>query len=94
MSRSLYKGPFFDTQLKKKFTSKKVKQQQEVILKKKNSTILPEYLHSFFRIYNGKQYNQLRVTQEMVDHKFGEFIFTRKLKKDKKDKKKKKKGKK
>jgi small subunit ribosomal protein S19 len=69
----------------------KEKKQQEVILKKKNSIILPEYINLFFKIYNGKQYLQLKVIGEMVGHKFGEFIFTRKLRK--KDKKKKKKEK-
>jgi len=90
MSRSIYKGPFFDIQLKEKLKLKE-KKQQEVILKKKNSIILPEYINLFFKIYNGKQYLQLKVIEEMVGHKFGEFIFTRKLRK--KDKKKKKKEK-
>jgi len=87
MSRSIYKGPFFDPQLKTKLELRK-KKKQEVILKKKNSIILPEYIDLFFKIYNGKQYLKLKVIEEMVGHKFGEFIFTRKFKK--KDKKKKK----
>ena len=87
MSRSVYKGPFFDVQLKEKLKLKK-KKQQEVILKKKNTIILPEYINLFFSIYNGKQYTKLKVAEEMVGHKFGEFVFTRKVKK--KDKKKKK----
>jgi len=89
MSRSVYKGPFFDIQLKEKLELKKEKQQQqEVILKKKNSIILPEYIDLFFSIYNGKQYIKLKVIEEMIGHKFGEFVFTRKVKKKEKKKKK------
>ena len=44
----------------------------------RNSTILPDNIGKKFYIHNGKTYNKLLITKEMVGYKFGEFIRTRK----------------
>ena len=44
----------------------------------RNSTILPNNIGKKFYIHNGKTYNKLSITKEMVGYKFGEFIRTRK----------------
>nr|YP_008802549.1 ribosomal protein S19 [Monomastix sp. OKE-1]AGZ90202.1 ribosomal protein S19 [Monomastix sp. OKE-1] len=44
----------------------------------RRSVILPQFLDSQYEIYNGKQFIKLRVTEDMVGHKFGEFALTRK----------------
>ena len=44
----------------------------------RRSVILPQFLDSNFEIYNGKQFIKLRVTEDMIGHKFGEFALTRK----------------
>ena len=40
--------------------------------------ILPSFEDKVFFIYNGKIFIKLRITKEMIGHKFGEFSFTRK----------------
>jgi small subunit ribosomal protein S19 len=76
MSRSKWKGPYIDTksfnephQLKKNYIKPIVS---------RNTTILPKFLEQTFEIYNGKKFNEILVTEEMVGHKFGEFSPTRK----------------
>jgi small subunit ribosomal protein S19 len=40
--------------------------------------ILPECIDQSFEIHTGKQFLTVRVTEDMVGHKFGEFASTRK----------------
>lgn len=74
--RSLWKGPYIThgiyTNLVK--THKKI-----YFLKKKNCVILPEFVNTKVKIYNGQKFYDLHITPEMVGYKFGFFIFTRKL---------------
>jgi small subunit ribosomal protein S19 len=44
----------------------------------RNSVIIPEYLNKTFQIHNGKIFKKLFITQDMIGHKFGEFVLTRK----------------
>lgn len=39
----------------------------------RSATILPNFVGLKFQIYNGKEYYDLSVTEEMVGHKLGEF---------------------
>lgn len=56
----------------------------ELILKKniktisKNSLILPQFVGLTLQIYNGKTFIILTVINEMIGHKLGEFVSTRK----------------
>ena len=70
MSRSKTKGPFFKVNLLKK--------KQWIKIMNKNLTILPEYNNYSVSIYNGKNFNNLNITNKMIGFKFGEFINTRK----------------
>ena len=40
--------------------------------------ILPGYEDKIFSVYNGKIFIQLKITKDMIGHKLGEFIFTKK----------------
>lgn len=40
--------------------------------------ILPGYEDKIFSIYNGKIFIQLKITKDMIGHKLGEFIFSKK----------------
>lgn len=84
MSRSKWKGLFtnLDKNIKKKFNLTKAS---------RNSQITPKLVGQTFKIHNGQSYSELLITQDMLNHKFGEFIFTRKKFQFKKKKKKKKK---
>lgn len=37
------------------------------------ATILPNFVGLRFQIYNGKVYNEVTITEDMVGHKLGEF---------------------
>ena len=71
MSRSKQKSPFFKTNLIKN-------NKKWIKILKKNLIILPEYVNYIFNIYNGKIFIKIKVNQEMVGYKFGEFINTKK----------------
>jgi len=42
------------------------------------ATILPSFVGLKFLVHNGKTYNEVTVTEDMVGHKLGEFSPTRK----------------
>ena len=44
----------------------------------KNSTIIPKFIGITLKIYNGKRFTFIKIIEEMVGHKIGEFIATRK----------------
>jgi len=44
----------------------------------KNSMILPKFIGFTLRVYNGKTFAVLKIIDEMVGHKLGEFVSTRK----------------
>lgn len=87
MSRSIWKGPFFHSNLLKKTQSKE--SYQKLKIWSRASTILQEFIGHSFEIHNGKNFLPLTVTEEMVGHKFGEFASTRNKPKPKKGKKRK-----
>nr|YP_001315122.1 ribosomal protein S19 [Chlorokybus atmophyticus]ABO15119.1 ribosomal protein S19 [Chlorokybus atmophyticus] len=55
---------------------------KETIFKRKiwsrRSTILPDFVGQSFEVHNGKLFIPVRITEEMIGHKFGEFASTRK----------------
>ncbi|KAG6357362.1 hypothetical protein INS49_013239 [Diaporthe citri] len=44
----------------------------------RSATILPSFVGMNFEVYNGKVYNPVTITEDMVGHKLGEFSQTRK----------------
>ena len=79
MSRSLKKGPFVDPKLLKKVAA--LKSGNEVAIKtwSRASEVAPEMVGYLFGIHNGKTFIEVRVTEEMVGHRLGEFSPTRKF---------------
>ena len=78
MSRSVWKGPFVDPSLLKKV--EKLKSQSRPLPIKtwsRKSTIIPEFIGVSFLIYNGKKFIPIKISEEMVGHKLGEFAPTR-----------------
>lgn len=39
--------------------------------------ILQEHIGMTFLVHSGKDYKRIRVTSQMVNHKYGEFVLTR-----------------
>ena len=78
MARSVWKGPFVDPNLLKKV--EKIKNQTNKTPIKtwsRKSTIIPEFVGFSFLIHNGKKYIPIKISEEMVGHKLGEFSPTR-----------------
>lgn len=79
MSRSLKKGAFVDVHLMKKVEKLNAIEKKEVIKTwSRRSTIYPEFLEHTFAVYNGKEHLPVYVTEDMIGHKLGEFVPTRK----------------
>jgi len=49
------------------------------IIYKKNKYIMKKDLNKKFLIYNGKDFQKLIISAEMVGYRFGEFVSTRKV---------------
>ncbi len=66
MTRSLWKGPFSEIRTKnQKMWSRR-------------SVILPYLVGKQIMIHNGKSFLTVKITDEMIGHKLGEFASTRK----------------
>jgi len=78
MSRSVWKGPFVDPSLIKKVEKLKNQANKSPIKTwSRRSTIIPEFIGVSFLIYNGKKFIPIKISEEMVGHKLGEFSPTR-----------------
>jgi small subunit ribosomal protein S19 len=78
MPRSIKKGPFVDQHLMKWVERARSGAHKGVIKTwSRRSTILPEMVGLTFAVHNGKKFNAVFVTENMVGHKFGEFSITR-----------------
>ena len=80
MSRSLKKGPFVDEHLLKKVEALNAAGKKEVIKTwSRRSTIFPAFVEHTVAVHNGKEHVPVYVTEDMVGHKLGEFVLTRKF---------------
>lgn len=80
MARSLKKGPFIDEHLRKKVEKVNSAEKKEVIKTwSRRSTIFPDFIGHTFAVHNGKEFITVYVTEDMVGHKLGEFVPTRKF---------------
>ena len=80
MARSLKKGPFIDGHLMTKVKKVNESGSKEVIKTwSRRSTIYPEFIGHTFAVHNGKEFIPVYVTEDMVGHKLGEFVPTRKF---------------
>lgn len=79
MSRSSKKGPFVDHNILKKIS--KVKPSDNTVIKTwaRSSEISPEMVGYIFAVHTGKDFVNVRVSEEMVGHRLGEFAPTRKF---------------
>ena len=78
MSRSIWKGPFVDPSLLKKVEKLKGQVNKPPIKTwSRKSSIIPEFVGYSFLIHNGKKFIPIKISEEMVGHKLGEFSPTR-----------------
>ena len=79
MARSLKKGPYVDAKLLKKIQGKRADEAEMIKTWSRSSQIAPEMVGFLFGVHNGRQHLEVRVTEEMVGHRLGEFSPTRKF---------------
>ncbi len=77
MGRSLKKGIYVHPKLLKKI--KKVKPGEPIKTWSRDSTIIPEMIGHVFLVHNGKNFIEVKVREEMVGHRLGEFAPTTKF---------------
>lgn len=79
MSRSSKKGPYVYPKLLKKIA--KLKPGDPTIIKTwaRDSEIPPEMVGYTFGVHNGKNFITVKIAEEMVGHRLGEFAPTRKF---------------
>jgi len=78
MARSIKKGPFVDGHLLKKLdVMNKSGQKRAIKTWSRRSTITPDFVGHTFAVHNGRKFIPVFVTENMVDHKLGEFAPTR-----------------
>uniref|UniRef100_A0A2P2JXC6 Ribosomal protein S19 n=3 Tax=Rhizophora mucronata TaxID=61149 RepID=A0A2P2JXC6_RHIMU len=77
--RSVSRIPFVDAFLLK--MKKNTKRLNNRKIWSRRSTILPEFVNTTVRIYNGKTFIRCKINEGKVGHKFGEFALTRKRRK-------------
>lgn len=81
MSRSIKKGPWVDPRLLEKIKKTQAKPGDATVIKtwSRSSEIAPEMVGLLFGVHNGKDFIEVRVTEDMVGHRLGEFSPTRKF---------------
>jgi small subunit ribosomal protein S19 len=78
MTRSRKKGPFVDEKLFRKVRLAEESGNRDPIKTwARACTIVPEFIGQTFLVHNGKTFQRVLVTEDMVGHKLGEFSLTR-----------------
>ncbi len=79
MARSLKKGPYVDSKLMKKISNLNPETAGVIKTWARNCTIVPEMVGFTFGVHNGKEHISVKITEDMVGHKLGEFAPTTKF---------------
>ncbi len=79
MTRSLKKGPYVDERLLEKMSKFRAGDPTVIKTWSRACTIIPEMIGFTFGVHNGKDHIPVRVEEDMVGHKLGEFSPTTKF---------------
>ena len=77
MARSLKKGPYINQRLLEK--TKKAKPGETIKTWARDCVVTPEMIGFTFGVHNGREFILVKITEEMVGHKLGEFSPTTKF---------------
>ena len=81
MGRSLKKGPYVDGKLFAKVNGQiQIGSHEPIKTWARRCTVIPEFVGFTFMVHNGKMFQKVFVTEDMVGHKLGEFSQTRMFK--------------
>lgn len=75
------KQPFVSEKLKKKMEQTPKNSDQVIKTWSRSSTITPKMVGYTFGVYNGQRHVPVKVREDMVGHKLGEFAATTKFQK-------------
>ncbi len=78
MSRVNWKGPYIKNNFLTKIKNSMLLSNNNIKSISKNSVILPKLVGLTVRVYNGKTFIVVKIINEMIGHKLGEFVSTRK----------------
>ncbi|PIQ85894.1 MAG: 30S ribosomal protein S19 [Candidatus Omnitrophica bacterium CG11_big_fil_rev_8_21_14_0_20_45_26] len=82
MARSAQKGAFVDEKLLMKVQrAQQTRDRAPIKTWSRRSTITPEFVGVNFLVHNGKSFQAVYITENMVGHKLGEFSPTRTFRK-------------
>ena len=82
MGRSLSKGPYVEDKLMKKVLAmQKAREKKPIKTWSRRSTVTPEFVGLTMMIHNGKVFNPVFMTENMVGHRLGEFSLSRTFRK-------------
>lgn len=79
MARSIKKGPYVDEKLLEKIKNLKRGTKETIKTWARDCTIAPEMIGFTFAVHNGRQFVEVKITEEMVGHRLGEFSPTTKF---------------
>lgn len=79
MSRSLKKGPYLHPSILKHL--KRISPNSRTVIKtwSRSSTITPEMIGYTFGVHNGRSFVEVKIAEDMVGYRLGEFAPTRKF---------------
>ncbi len=79
MTRSVKKGPYVDERVLKKVLGKSPLQTPPIKTWIRACVISPEMVGFTFAVYNGKNFIEVLVNEDMIGHRLGEFSPTKKF---------------
>lgn len=77
MTRSVKKGPYVNEKILKKVTGKKPAEVGVINVWDRACQIAPEMVGFTFGVHNGRQHIEVKVNEDMVGHRLGEFSPTK-----------------
>ena len=82
MGRSIKKGPFVEPSLQEKIDKlNETKSKKTIKTWSRRSMITPDFVGHTLNVHNGKIFQPVFITENMVGHRLGEFSPTRTFKK-------------
>ena len=80
MSRSIKKGPFVAPELYKRVEELNKAGEKKVLKTwSRSSTIFPSFVGHTIAVHDGRKHVPVYITEDMVGHKLGEFVPTRRF---------------
>lgn len=76
MTRSKWKIPYIEYSILKKVQLKK-DFNKTIYTNSRSSIILPNFIGQTFFVHNGNKFVTIKIQENMVGHKLGEFVYTR-----------------